>query len=94
MGLNICVCDQGYRDALEWDDSRYAGDRDFAANAPSSILYREPRDPYDDVPLFRPSDFSVWRAYVASREWPNAQRYHHLLDLLERDPALWMRFSY
>jgi hypothetical protein len=47
-----------------------------------------------DRPLFRPSDFSVWRDALAKVQWPYPDRYEKLLALLELEPDLFVYLSY
>lgn len=96
MGINIIVAD-GYTEHPEWDDARYAGDRDIAvlvATLPHESRTRKGTLDFEGEREYRPSDFTAWRIAAADREWPNPGRFEHLIDLLENDPEFWIYLSW
>jgi hypothetical protein len=95
MGIHICVCRPDHTEHPEWDWIRHAGDRDFAklaATLPSDTSTMG--NDLDGELHYRPSNFPAWRAAIAAVEWPNPGRFEHLVDLLEKNPECWIRFSY
>jgi hypothetical protein len=95
MGVNICVVNRSHKEHPDWDAFRYAGDKEFAAMISE---FPSTEENWGSQPDFdwhiRPTDFHAWRAKLAEREWPNPGRLEALVDLLEREPDYWIRFSW
>lgn len=98
MGVNLIL----YPQHPLWDDSRLAGDKEFAhmigdelpviTNVPKNATidwFYENGEPY-----YRPADFGVWRSVLARRRWPNPGRFQLLTDILEQNPETWLHTSW
>lgn len=89
MGMNICVETLDSKEHPKWDYVRHAGDRDFIALARGLPAV-------ENCEYIRPADFTSWRklALQVEAESENVGRLTGLLDLLESEPAYWIRISY
>lgn len=95
MGLNICLRRRDYTDLPSWDDSRLAGDKEFAAMMADLPRVEENWDAPAGFDFYtRPADFEAWRRAIANREWPNPGRFEQMLDLLEENPDCWIYISW
>ena len=96
MGIHICLyLKNKERDHPDWDYIRVVNDRDFTSLVDWDEVQKFEGD---DVILredgaFRPLDLDEFRKRINATDWQNKDRYHHLLDLVERDDA-WIYISY
>jgi hypothetical protein len=95
VGLTLTVETLSGQAHSAWDWTRHVGDREFCDLAHKSKLphasQRVGAEP-DCEWYWRPTDFAVWGAAV--EHFQNRDRFVCLLNLLERDPHLWLRESW
>lgn len=93
-----------FADLPEWGIDRSAGARDFAELKPRIEKEFAGSDEFEAEWLFRPADFSAWRAALNDVNGPFARIYargwedtiadrHRMLDAMEADPNLWARWG-
>lgn len=94
MGLNICV----YRlpearevPASQWDWARHGGDSVFTSLF-NDVRMEETINKYGDV-YIRPVDFDCLRIEMRKHETLQ-DRHFQLVDMLQKDPSLWIYVSY
>jgi hypothetical protein len=94
MGVHISLVDEKWRDVPEWDCLRYEGDRDIAANMGAALptVWKVDGDKRIDDERQRPSDFNAWRKYAATSK--NPDRLGVMIDILERNPCIWIHISW
>ncbi|RXR28978.1 hypothetical protein [Sphingobium fluviale] len=90
MGLNIMLMTPEGSYHPDWDDGKFAGDREACGLICGLPNIQEWINEIDA--RYRPYDFAAWRA----APWPddNPDRWSHLIDLLEADERYWINFSY
>lgn len=94
MGVNIYCETLSGQVHPDWDSSKLAGDRDFAAMIHQLPHRQEKRDEMDIEGKYRPTDFPAWRAAIAAQTWPNPGRFEHLMDILEADETQFIYLSW
>ena len=98
MGVNICIIDARTGEEVpEWDDLRYAGDREVfsvltAAGYTSLTLLGG--DPFDGVSLERPTDVEHFRGLLHATLDYNSDRWDQMCDLLAADENRGLYFSW
>lgn len=98
MGLNLCVYrirDSKFIEEVPhsvWDSTRYAGDKEFAAEVLSNPIASFEMRIGDDY-YFRPRFVSAWRDWDAAQA-SNVGRWARLTELLRTDHELWVYQSW
>lgn len=89
MGINIYLEWELGRNHPDWDEARYAGDRDFSGWMSGLPRVRRNEDPYAEDWGYRPLEIERWRAALPA-DRPNPERFIKMFDLLEAEPGLWV----
>lgn len=98
MGMNIIVCrsvvGKDRERVAEWDSVRHSGDRDFYAEGSATAAWEQFDE--DHKAYWRPdtSHMREWLANSPSVPEMNRPRLLALLDLIDRDPNVWVYGSF
>ena len=98
MGMNVSIYRAGAGgrsvEHPEWDDTRYAGDRDIPDALYTVGQYqRDGTDDLEAIPWVRPKDPAALRREMEARYPESAGRWRQLEDILS-DQGWWLYISH